>query len=292
MRSYPSVQAAIDAGFPRVRDALRYTDHKKAYKGVFWTYLDKPQVLVVNGAPCNARPVESYDLQTGLTIKRYPSQTSVFNDQHEPSAVGAVLHGRRKSHKGMGWRYTPHPIPAPAPVPAPIPAPSPVLVEDKDAAVTILTTAHRRSELARLNAAVFCDPGGKGYGVRMNDGRILYRPLRQEVVALWYDDNAQVAPAASAQVETASDAKDRRIRRNRPNYCNGHLEAVCLKTGAVRFTRQSTVAVRTIITWLGGMFPAGTSRRALKPTTRVTTACGSNSARTLRSLQRATWSRM
>jgi hypothetical protein len=207
------------------------------YKDRYWVYLDEPQVLTRNKPHPGSRPIESFDLQTGRTITKYPSLTAAYGDQYAPVCVVAACDGRRKDYKGMGWRYAPvmSQLPAaPAPAPSPVPVPTPA--EDKDAAVAILTTAHRRMELARLNAAVFCDPGGKGYGVRMSDGRILYRPMRQEVVALWYDDNAQVAPAASAQVQTASDAKARRIRRNRPNYCNGHLEAVCLKTGAVRFT--------------------------------------------------------
>lgn len=54
-----------------------------------------------------ARPVESFDLTTGETVKRYEAGIDVKDDGFD---VGAVNNCCRKvpkflSHKGLGWRY-------------------------------------------------------------------------------------------------------------------------------------------------------------------------------------------
>ena len=73
------------------------------YGDYYWKYLDEPQARTVL-VQTNARTIESYDLATGRTVKKYQSQTSVFKDGYLPEAVRAVLHGHRTDYKGMGWR--------------------------------------------------------------------------------------------------------------------------------------------------------------------------------------------
>lgn len=61
-----------------------------------------------NGRYSNAIPVESYDLKTGMTVKRYGAGVDVVADGHD---VGAVLHcchhdPKYLSHHGLGWRIS------------------------------------------------------------------------------------------------------------------------------------------------------------------------------------------
>lgn len=48
--------------------------------------------------------VESYNLKTGKTIKKYPSLSSVKKDGYSFGNVAAVVRGDRPRSYGMGWR--------------------------------------------------------------------------------------------------------------------------------------------------------------------------------------------
>ena len=54
------------------------------------------------------KPVESYDLDTGETIKKYQSASDTCVDGYDSGAVSSVCLKRYgyKSHHGVGWRYT------------------------------------------------------------------------------------------------------------------------------------------------------------------------------------------
>lgn len=52
------------------------------------------------------RPVESFNLDTGCVVKRYRSQTETSADGFNRDAVNNVCRGKRRSHAGLGWRYT------------------------------------------------------------------------------------------------------------------------------------------------------------------------------------------
>jgi hypothetical protein len=60
----------------------------------------------IAAARVRAIPVESYNLVTGKTIKRYAAQADVKLDGHLQSSVSTVVNGRRRQHHGLGWRYT------------------------------------------------------------------------------------------------------------------------------------------------------------------------------------------
>lgn len=51
-------------------------------------------------------PIESYDLKTGITIKKYESQSAVKVDGYSQAGVNKVLRGVCKYHGWYGWRYT------------------------------------------------------------------------------------------------------------------------------------------------------------------------------------------
>jgi hypothetical protein len=53
-----------------------------------------------------ATPIESYNLATGQTVKRYPSQVAVKADGYTQAGVSDVLTGRTKKHHWLGWRYS------------------------------------------------------------------------------------------------------------------------------------------------------------------------------------------
>lgn len=55
-----------------------------------------------------ARPVESYNLSTGETVKSYPSEIDVRDDGFDSGAVGkcALKRPRYYSHHGLGWRFS------------------------------------------------------------------------------------------------------------------------------------------------------------------------------------------
>ena len=54
-----------------------------------------------------AIPLESYDLKTGETVKRYEAGTDVAKDGHDVQAVNHCCRKapRYKSHHGLGWRF-------------------------------------------------------------------------------------------------------------------------------------------------------------------------------------------
>jgi len=54
-----------------------------------------------------SKPVESYDLETGATIKWYASASDVVEDGHDSGAVSNVCLNKKgyRSHHGMGWRF-------------------------------------------------------------------------------------------------------------------------------------------------------------------------------------------
>lgn len=54
-----------------------------------------------------SKPVESYDLETGATIKWYASASDVVDDGHNSGAVSSVCLNKYgyRSHHGMGWRF-------------------------------------------------------------------------------------------------------------------------------------------------------------------------------------------
>lgn len=56
----------------------------------------------------SARPVESYDLITGETIKRYQAETDVREDGFDVGAVNNCCLNKPKylSHHGVGWRFS------------------------------------------------------------------------------------------------------------------------------------------------------------------------------------------
>ena len=55
----------------------------------------------------NTRPVESYDLDTGATVKRYAAEIDVRADGFDLGAVNncALKKPRYLSHHGLGWRF-------------------------------------------------------------------------------------------------------------------------------------------------------------------------------------------
>lgn len=54
-----------------------------------------------------SKPVESYDIKTGETVKAYMSISDVAVDGYSPTAVSGVCLKKYgyKSHRGLGWRY-------------------------------------------------------------------------------------------------------------------------------------------------------------------------------------------
>ena len=51
------------------------------------------------------RKVESYDLDTGETIKQYAGIVDTASDGYSSDMVGNVCRGKCKEHGGVGWRY-------------------------------------------------------------------------------------------------------------------------------------------------------------------------------------------
>jgi hypothetical protein len=51
-------------------------------------------------------PIEAYAPDTGHTIHEFISQSEARRAGFNQGNIGACLKGRRKTHKGLGWRYT------------------------------------------------------------------------------------------------------------------------------------------------------------------------------------------
>lgn len=108
----------------------------------------------------------------------------------------------------------PAPTPAPTPAPAPPPAPTQAPIRiDPEADVAVLEALHKRAELDDLRKAVFHDPATNSYGVRVPDGRILYRPTRHEAIDLWYNNHAQQIVSGNVP---AVPKKRETVRKTRP----------------------------------------------------------------------------
>ena len=60
--------------------------------------------------------------------------------------------------------------------------------EDPAVAITLLTDAHRRNELASIAQAIRFVPSRNEWAVHFSDGRVLYRPTRPEAINLWYNE--------------------------------------------------------------------------------------------------------
>ena len=130
-----------------------------------------PTQRSAGGVNSQARRVEAFDHGTGKTLKTYRSVSEAAQDcpggQYQ---LRAILHGRRRQPRDLGWRYA----------------------DTKDQPVTpeigglLLHKASNRMELERLNRDIFPLPHGDGYGVRLKD-TTLYRPTKAEAVAAWQD---------------------------------------------------------------------------------------------------------
>jgi hypothetical protein len=59
----------------------------------------------IRRAPDVASSVESYDLATGRTVKRYPWIAAALADGFQQSKIADACRGLTKSYGGLGWRY-------------------------------------------------------------------------------------------------------------------------------------------------------------------------------------------
>lgn len=228
---YPSLAtAAAVAGY--VANAIQKAITSGSwYHGLHWRYataavLQMPAVILTPEPQTNSHRVESYDLQTGRTIKQYPSQKAVYADGFRPKRVGDVLYGRQKTYKNLGWRYTV--ATSKTPPPTTTEADSPAVAR------TLLAEAHRRNEIAQLNRDVYYVPSQNKWAIRLSDGRCLSRPTRTEAIDLWY---AEHADQAQTEEKPAEAAGNKAPRRKYERYANtpGHIEALDPRTGAVAF---------------------------------------------------------
>lgn len=56
--------------------------------------------------PNNGTPIESYNLETGQTVKSYRSQSATIKDGYSPGCIAKCLCGKTYSHKKLGWRLS------------------------------------------------------------------------------------------------------------------------------------------------------------------------------------------
>ena len=95
----------------------------------------------------------------------------------------------------------------------------------------VLADAHRKDTLRRMRAAIFHDANRNEFGVRLPDGRILYRPTHSEAIALWYGEDARQRPGMTTvpgQTPGEEKAQQPRRKMRRP------VEAVDPESGEVR----------------------------------------------------------
>jgi hypothetical protein len=120
---------------------------------------------------------------------------------------------------------------ASVPLPEPVPA-------DPEAETAVLADAHRKDTLRRMREAIFHDAHREEFGVRLSDGRVLYRPTHSEAIALWYAEDAR-APAAREREQARKPAA-----RKGPERHQRPIEAVDLTTGEVRHHFSNVDAIR------------------------------------------------
>jgi len=110
-------------GDPRREEALRTAHYAAKDAGVFnegellpsgtWIKRHSRETRAKIGRaqlggsrPTMHRAIESYDLKTGETVKRYPFIRAVSNDGFCQPNVCEAVNGNRKSAGGLGWRET------------------------------------------------------------------------------------------------------------------------------------------------------------------------------------------
>ena len=185
VKTYGNLGEAVRAGFVSagVRNAVA---NGWLHHGLGWRRVraarpprDKETPRPVPNLPRfeKRRPVEAVDPTTGDVRHSFPYVTAAAAAGFDRSGVQKAIAGKRKTYRGLAWRYSPTSAP-------------PARTETPEVASVLLTDALRRNELARLRKDVFFDENRHEWGVRLK-GRTLYRPERHEVVRIWYDTPEQ-----------------------------------------------------------------------------------------------------
>jgi hypothetical protein len=124
---------------------------------------------------------------------------------------------------------------------SPQPAPTP---PDPKAEIAVLEAAHQKSVLNRLTKATFYDENREAWGVRLPDGRVLYRPTHFEIITLWYEEDArshapEIKPCITAvQAQGPGKTRPQKLHGGRPGRA---VDAIDPRTGEIRH-RFETVA--------------------------------------------------
>ena len=117
-----------------------------------------------------------------------------------------------------------------------------------EAEAAVLADAHRKDTLRRMRAAIFHDANQNEFGVRLSDGRVLYRPTHSEAIALWYAEDART-PTTPRPEQTRKPANrpiptPKTAAWKGPKQRYRPIEAVDPTTGEVRHRFPSFDAIR------------------------------------------------
>ena len=130
---------------------------------------------------------------------------------------------------------------------SPVFVPEPVPMNPESEAA-VLADAHRKDTLRRMRTAIFHDANQNEFGVRLSDGRVLYRPTHSEAIALWYAEDART-PATPRPEQTRKPANrliptPKTAAWKGPKPRHRPIEAVDTPTGEVRHRISSFDAIR------------------------------------------------
>jgi len=86
-------------------DSVRVIRANNMRETIRRTPLEQLRARALVNAIAGRKPVESFDLGTGQTIKSYSATIETKKDGHDPATVTKCCKGKQKHHHGLGWRY-------------------------------------------------------------------------------------------------------------------------------------------------------------------------------------------
>jgi group I intron endonuclease len=103
VKGYKSIVEAVEDGFVSSNIGQCCLGNRNTHRDLGWRYADcEPRII---DRLREIRPVESFNLGTGVAVKVYENAYRAQKDGFNPSLIRLCLYGTRHSHKGLGWRY-------------------------------------------------------------------------------------------------------------------------------------------------------------------------------------------
>jgi len=106
IKRYNSVTSVVQDGFEQGKVSDCCNGHRKSHKGLGWAFSDEQIPSILKPAR-KVSAVESFDLKSGKTIRRYSNAAqAAAAEGFSCGNIRMCLYGNRRQCGGVGWRYT------------------------------------------------------------------------------------------------------------------------------------------------------------------------------------------